>query len=314
MPRPLLEPAALPVWIGFAWVAAFILAASLIATFHPRLRDKPSVRAAIYSWWPVMFAGSLATLLGPLAAVVVLGLVSAGLVREGLGVLGLAPAARRLHLRLGVAAAVLVHALVLVDGALATTAAFALALAVGPVLHLLACGPEGFVRAAGGAAWVLAATVGMFSFAARTLVDAGGGPFAGPGAGFVFLLLVMMADAIQFFGGKLFGRRPLAPRVSPRKTWEGLLFGVFVCTCLGGHVAPIYLGIGAAAGAALGAAICVLGLCGDLVVSGWKRDAGVKDTGAVLPGMGGLLDRCDSVLFVAPWYFLLVVTKIGAVP
>lgn len=307
----LLEPAAPGVWIGIGWVAAFILASSLVAALHPRLRDNQRVKAAIFSWWPVMLVFGLATLLGPLLAAVVLGVISVGLVREGIGLLGLTPEARRLHVRLGGLAAIAVHALVLVDGALATTVALAAAFAAAPVLHLLRCGPEGFVRAAGGAAWVIAATVGLFSFAARTLVD-GAGPLGGPGAGYLFFLLVMMADATQFIGGKAFGRRPLAPRVSPRKTWEGLLFGLFVCTALGGQLAPVYLGLGAAAGAAIGAATCLLGLAGDLVVSGWKRDAGVKDAGNLLPGQGGLLDRCDSVLFVAPWFYLLVVAPIGA--
>lgn len=313
MAGPWIEFAAPTVWIGVCGIVAFMGVSSLFVLMHPRLRGNRKVKDAIFSWWPVMFVASLAALLGPLMTALVLALVSVGLVREGIGLLGLPAAAHRLHVGLGALAAIVVHALVLVDGALATTVALAIALAVAPVLHLLSFGPDGFVRAAGGAAWVLAATVGLFSFAARTLIE-GGGPFGGPGAGYVFFVLVMMADALQFLGGKLFGRRPLVPRVSPRKTWEGFLFGMFACTAIGMQIAPIFLGVSAGAGALLGALTCVLGLVGDLVVSGWKRDAGVKDAGNLLPGQGGLLDRCDSVLFVAPWYFLLVATRLGGVP
>lgn len=312
MTRALLEVAAAEVWIGVGWVVAFLAASSLTVRVHPRLREKLKVRAAIDSWWPVMLVTSLATLLGPLAAALVLGAVSAGLVREGLGLLALPEAVRRTHLGIGATAALVVHGLLLVDGELATRAGLAAALAVVPAVHVLVFGTENFVRAAGGAAWVIAACVGLFSCVGRTLVGTTGGPYEGPGAGFVFFALVMMADATQFAGGKIFGRRPLAPRVSPRKTREGLLFGLFVVTTLGGQLGPAYLGTSAAAGAALGAGLCLLGLCGDLVVSGWKRDAGVKDSGALLPGQGGLLDRCDSLIFAAPWYYALVASQVGA--
>lgn len=295
------------VWIGLGWVIAFLGASSLFVSLHPRLRAHAKVRAAILSWWPVMFVASLAVLLGPAMTAVVLAMVSAALVREGIRLLALPEPQRRLHVWIGGAAAVLVHGLALVDGSLATTLGFAAALAVAPVLHLLVFGTDNFVRAAGGSLWVLAAAVGMFSFAARTAL-------ADPSAAFVFFLLVMMSDALQFLGGKLFGRRPLVPRVSPRKTWEGLLFGVFACATLGGQIAPVYLGLAPALGFALGAGLCVLGLLGDLVVSAWKRDAGVKDSGDVLPGQGGLLDRCDSLIFAAPWFYLLVTARIGAVP
>jgi phosphatidate cytidylyltransferase len=311
---PLLELADPAVWIGLACVAAFILVSSLVVVFHPRLRERRRVREAILSWWPVTVVGALATLLGPRSAALVLGLVSAGLVREGLALLNLPPAVHRDHLRLGLATAVIVHAMMLVDGGLATTLAFAAAFMALPLLQLVRHGSDDFIRRAGGSAWVIAASVGLFSFIARILVDGDGGPHGRPGVGYAFLVLVMMADALQYIGGKLLGRRPLVPRVSPAKTWEGLLFGVFGCTMLGSSIAPIYLGVPALVGAAIGALTCVLGLCGDLIVSGWKRDAGVKDSGSLLPGQGGLLDRGDSLLFVAPWFYLLVATRIGGVP
>ncbi len=310
MMSPLFEVAAPEVWVGYGLVVAFVAVSSAVVVLHPRLRGRPRVRGAVLSWWPVSFVAALATLCGSLMSALVLAIVSAALAREALRLLRLPGPRARLHVRVAAAAAIVSHALVLVDGAWATTVALAVALAVAPVLHLMAFGASDFVREAGGAAWVTAAAVGLFSFVARTEIVVGG-PFGGPGAAFVFFVLVMMSDAMQYVGGKLFGRHVLLSRVSPGKTWEGLLFGLFVCTTLGACVTPRYLGLAPGWGAGLGAAICLLGLCGDLVASAWKRDAGVKDSSDLLPGQGGLLDRCDSVLFAAPWYYLLVASRLG---
>jgi phosphatidate cytidylyltransferase len=128
----------------------------------------------------------------------------------------------------------------------------------------------------------------------------------------VLLLLatVIVSDSAQFYAGRTFGRRPLAPRLSPKKTVEGALGGLLV--------APVVL---AAAGsvvlpahsplllAALGVVLVGAGICGDLFESMLKRAAGVKDSSALIPGHGGVLDRIDALLFVAPlFYFFLRVT------
>ncbi len=195
-------------------------------------------------------------------------------------------------------------------GALATTLAVALPMLVVPALQLGLEGSDGFVRSAGGAQWVLLSTVGMFSFCARLVTGEGVSGHGGQGAGYVFFVLVMMSDATQWVGGKLLGRHALIPRVSPRKTWEGFLFGVAACALVGAAMAPSLMGASRALGAALGASVVSLGLLGDLIASGWKRDAGVKDSGAVIPGQGGLLDRSDSILFVAPWFYAFVVASL----
>ena len=124
----------------------------------------------------------------------------------------------------------------------------------------------------------------------------------------LLLTIIMAADTAAFFVGHAFGRHPLASRVSPGKTVEGAIGGV-----LGGVAGALAVralglpGLPFAHAAALGVGVTVLGIVGDLVESLIKRWAGVKDSGALFPGHGGMLDRIDSLLFGAPvlyYYFL----------
>lgn len=303
----LLSVAPRPLWVALSWVYGFIALSSGVAMAIPKVRRSPATRGAILGWWPVSIVGTLAVYFGRLPSVVVLAAVSIGVYREALALTGLPPRLHRAMWYTGVAATLLAHGLMLFDAPLATALAFSVPLIAAPAAQLALEGSDGFVRNAGGAQWVMLATVGMFSFCARLVTGDAGGEYGGRGAGYVFFVLVMMSDATQWLGGKLFGRRALIPRVSPKKTWEGFLFGMAACASVGAFIGPRVMGLSTVLGAALGGIMVALGLLGDLIASGWKRDAGVKDSGNVIPGQGGLLDRCDSILFVAPWFYAFVV-------
>ncbi len=125
----------------------------------------------------------------------------------------------------------------------------------------------------------------------------------------VFLLVVTFAtDTSAFFVGKTIGKRPLAPKVSPGKTWEGAIGG-FLAAVAAALVAAWALGIDVSAPVivALGALMGVVGQTGDLFESKLKRLAGVKESGRLLPGHGGVLDRLDSIVFnLALVYYFVV--------
>jgi phosphatidate cytidylyltransferase len=128
----------------------------------------------------------------------------------------------------------------------------------------------------------------------------------------LLLAIVMGSDTAAFFAGNAIGRHKLAPGISPGKTIEGavgaLLGGVAAAAIVRSLGLPLVPMIHALL---LGLAVSVLGIAGDLVESLLKRWAGVKDSGALFPGHGGMLDRLDSVLFGAPvlyYYFALVNT------
>jgi phosphatidate cytidylyltransferase len=116
------------------------------------------------------------------------------------------------------------------------------------------------------------------------------------------LLLVWGCDSFAYYTGKTFGRRKLAPVVSPNKTWEGTLGGLVGATLVGAAAGSWWVlpEFGPARGALAAALASSAGQIGDLVESMWKRGAGVKDSGTFLPGHGGFYDRIDSLLFAGP--------------
>jgi phosphatidate cytidylyltransferase len=116
-------------------------------------------------------------------------------------------------------------------------------------------------------------------------------------------LLVTGADIGAFFVGRRFGRLKLAPRVSPAKTWEGASGGI-VTVALVAWAGSMYFRLPALPSVAFGCAVGIISMVGDLVESMFKRAAGLKDSGTLLPGHGGMLDRIDSVTAAAPLYAL----------
>jgi phosphatidate cytidylyltransferase len=132
---------------------------------------------------------------------------------------------------------------------------------------------------------------------------------AGPQLLLFLILLVVAADVGAYFAGRRFGHNKLAPRVSPGKTWEGVLGG-FVAAALMAGVGVWWFNVDAPRFLALCIVVVVASIIGDLTESLFKRHAGLKDSGRLLPGHGGLLDRVDSVTAAAP-VFLIGLERLG---
>lgn len=132
------------------------------------------------------------------------------------------------------------------------------------------------------------------------------------GSSWVFANPILMAvvplwggDTAAIFAGKAFGKHPLAPKISPKKTVEGGIANLLAC-CLVALPLGTWIGYSWPVSLACGAAAGIFGQVGDLFESYVKRQAGVKDSGSLLPGHGGLLDRIDSVLFTAPIVYAIL--------
>ncbi|MFT3877648.1 MAG: phosphatidate cytidylyltransferase [Propioniciclava sp.] len=162
-------------------------------------------------------------------------------------------------------------------------------------------GHENFVRDAAASVFIIGYIALLGSFTALILAGQHGAARM-----VTFLLCVVASDTGGYAVGVLFGRTPLAPKISPKKTWEGL-FGSFLFACVVGALLSVWL-LGAAwwVGALLGAVCVFFGTCGDLIESSIKRDVGIKDMSSILPGHGGVMDRLDSMLVAAaPAWFVM---------
>jgi phosphatidate cytidylyltransferase len=130
---------------------------------------------------------------------------------------------------------------------------------------------------------------------------------AGPEAVLLLIFTIVVSDSAQYYTGRLLGRRPLAPAISPKKTIEGAVGGLVVGTLfvtVAGRLVFPFVRMPWLVG--LGLVLVVLGIAGDLFESRLKRTAGVKDSSALIPGHGGILDRIDALLFAAPVFYLFV--------
>jgi phosphatidate cytidylyltransferase len=152
-----------------------------------------------------------------------------------------------------------------------------------------------------GAAWI------GFGLAFALLLRGLGDAQHGRDAIFAVLLTVFAADSFAYLGGRFFGRHRMTPTMSPGKTWEGLALGTVAGVVVSFFTLYDSDVIGRWEGAAFGAVVVAASVVGDLFQSLIKRDLGAKDTGRLLLGHGGVLDRIDSLLFAAPAaYFALV--------
>ncbi len=128
------------------------------------------------------------------------------------------------------------------------------------------------------------------------------------GLGWIALALVTTwaCDTGAYFVGSWVGRHKLAPRISPKKTWEGVVAGWLAAEAVAVALGSL-VGLNAAQSLAVGLAVAVLSPLGDLSISMMKRQVGVKDSSNLIPGHGGMLDRLDSLLFIVPTVYYLAI-------
>jgi len=174
-----------------------------------------------------------------------------------------------------------------------------------PLLMLIGQQPRGFLHAAGTMHWGLMLSVFSLSHAAYLLVlpaDVNGD--AGPAGLLLFLIgLTQLNDVLQYVWGKILGETKIIPKISPGKTVAGCLGGIGSTALIAWQLGPMLTPLTPIESLIAGAIIGGTGFLGDLNVSAVKRDLGIKDMGATIPGHGGIFDRIDSLTFTAPIFF-----------
>jgi phosphatidate cytidylyltransferase len=267
--------------------------------------DYRELRQRVRTWWIIVTLFALAIALKPIFAICLLGFVSFLAFKE---YITLIPTRRADHRVLFWAyIAIPIQYYWAADAWYGMFIVFipVYAFLLLPARMVLIGETDGFIRAAGTLHWGLMTTVFSLSHTAFLLaLPKAGNPVAGgDGLLLYLLLLTQLNDVAQYVWGKSFGKHKVVPKVSPKKTVEGLLGGVattaVVAVVAAPYLTPLTRWEALAAGLLIGAA----GFVGDISVSAVKRDLGIKDSGNILPGHGGILDRVDSLTFTAPLFF-----------
>jgi phosphatidate cytidylyltransferase len=292
---------------GFLTIASavgYVLGRRTAAADQSTRATVANLNARLRAWWVIVTVCAVALLLGRTGACVLFGLASFWALREFITLTPTRPGDHRALFWVFFVITPLQYVLVAVQW-------YGLFIILIPVyaflfipVRMALCGEyEHFLERAARTQWGLMICVYCVSHAPAllTLPLANGG---GPKLLLFFLLIVQLSDVFQYIWGKLLGRHQIAPRISPKKTWEGFVGGIGTATALGTALwwaTPF--NPWQAAGMSL--TITLLGFAGGLVMSAIKRDRGVKDYGTLIEGHGGVLDRIDSICFAAPVFFHL---------
>lgn len=313
---------ALPTQIQYTLLATFT--ALLLASFLSALarwrnpgREMREIRSRVRTWWVIVVLFAITLLVSPVLTVCFFALVSFLALKEFLSMTPTRRADRR----------VLFYAYLAIpiQYFLASSQWYALFITFIPVFMLLALPTRmlligetrGFLPAVSTLQWGLMLTVFCLSHAAFLMqltpgtsprLDPAYDPSVPRGSTGIALLLFLLLltevnDIAQWCWSKVFGQRQVAPSVSRGKTYAGLLGGAVTIIAAAMLLGPWLTLMDPLRSALAGLIIAVGGFLGDLCLSAVKRDLGIKDFGATLPGHGGVLDRVDSLLFTAPLFF-----------
>ncbi|MGD8340216.1 MAG: phosphatidate cytidylyltransferase [Gammaproteobacteria bacterium] len=319
------------------WMIAMVFAALAVGSairFLSLRKAEEELRrkrfASLRTWWIVAFVVAGCLLAG--RAGIALLLAAAGIIafREYASLLGVSETERpAIYTVYGIA---VLHYLLILFGQASAFLVFVPlgGLVILAVLQLLRGNPGGYIRTIGSLFWGMMVLIYGMSHAAYLFIlpATSSGP-AGPAGWFLFLVILTETDDIfQAIIGRAFGahkRHRIAPAISPNKTWEGLIGGMLVTIGTAVLLAPWLTTLADGGGSPTlpeslrtwsgpvlaGVAVTWAGFFGDINMSAVKRDSGVKDSSRMLPGMGGLIDRVDSLTFAAPAFVYFMVWWTG---
>ncbi|MFI1460257.1 phosphatidate cytidylyltransferase [Nocardia carnea] len=296
--------------VGFtvAAMVGILVVAEIVVLGLRRLApgvDRTELTQRIRSWWVIVLAGGIALVLDTTVVLILLALVSYLALKEYLSMI---PTRRADRIVLLVAYLAIPTQWVWIAvrdyGIFIVWVPVYLFIAI-PSVMVLRGETAGFLRALGTMFWGSMLSVFAIGHVAYLYVLPGD-ESSGAGLLLMLLLLTQGNDVAQYIWGRVLGRRRVAPTVSPNKTVEGFLGGLVTTTVVATVIGPLLTPLSWPMSMAAGAILAVTGFLGDLTVSAVKRDLGVKDTGSLIPGHGGVLDRVDSLIFAAPLFFHFV--------
>ena len=293
-------------WFLTGLYAILVAASIAIRMIRPKMSedDYRELYLRIRSWWIMITVFSLALALSRKASLVFFGVISFLALKEYFSIIPTRRADRRILFW--------AYLCIPFQYIWAANGRYGMFLVFIPVyaflllpLRMIIIGEtKDFLRGLSTIHWGLMTTVFSISHVAFLLVLSEYNPaFSGAGLVLYLAFLTQFNDVAQFIWGKTLGRRKILPKVSPNKTWAGFIGGIGTTTLLGGLLGPLLTPMNWKMSLAAGILIGVGGFIGDVTISALKRDLEIKDTGNMLPGHGGILDRIDSLTYTAPLFF-----------
>lgn len=297
-----------PVHLGIAAIFGVLIIASALVYFirrndpedkHKELADR------VKSWWLMIAIFSTAMLTSPIVSVIFFALLSFLAFKEYISIIPLRRADRSVLFW--------AYLTIPIQYLLVGSESYGLFIVFIPVwvffllpFRLIVAGQtEGFLKSVTAISWGLMITVFAVSHAAMLMKFAPRMDFPAGGAGLVLFMAILNQgnDVAQYTWGKLFGKHKIVPAVSPKKTWEGFLGGMATTVLVAIIIAPFLTPFGLLFSVLSGLLIASAGFIGDVTFSALKRDMNIKDSGSLIPGHGGILDRIDSLSLTAPLFF-----------
>lgn len=294
-----------------AAIFAVLIIATVIVLFlrrHDTENKHKELSDRVKSWWLMIAIFFSAMLLSPLVSVIFFGFLSFLAFKEYISIIPLRQVDRGVLF--------LAYLTIPIQYYLVGTQWYGMFVVFIPVwvffllpFRLISTGKtEGFLYSVSAISWGIMITIFAISHAAMLLQFPASETHAAGGAGLLLFMAILNQgnDVAQYVWGKMLGKRKIVPSVSPKKTWEGFIGGMLTTACVAVALAPLLTPFSLPVAAFVGIAIAATGFIGDVTFSALKRDMGIKDTGSLLPGHGGILDRIDSLSLTAPLFFHFV--------
>ena len=294
-----------PLLWALGGIYVLLVIASLFIAWQQRRwpeRNLTELVQRVRSWWIMVAIFSAALLFGATVTLIFLGLVSFLALKEYLSMIPTRRADRRVLFWAYLAIPLQFYWIGIAWYGMFIVFIPVYLFLLLPLRMVLIGETDGFLRAVGTLHWGVMITV--FGL----IMLPGNADTGGEGASLLLYLvfLTQFNDVAQYVWGKSFGKRPIVPKVSPNKTWAGFVGGVGTTTLLAVVIAPWLTPMDTPAALFSGLLIGVGGFIGDVNMSALKRDLGIKDSGRLIAGHGGILDRVDSLSFTAPLFFHFV--------
>ena len=300
-----------PVHASILGVIAVLILASVIVFILRRNDDNNTHKELadrVKSWWFMIAIFSTAILTSPMVSVIFFALISFLAFKEFISIIPLRRADRRVLFW--------AYLTIPIQYGLVYMGWYGLFIVFIPVwvffllpFRLILSGQtDGFLRSVTAISWGLMITVFSISHAAMLMKFPATEQSISGGLGLIMFMAILNQgnDVAQYIWGKLFGKHKIVPQLSPKKTWEGFIGGAITTMIGAALLAPFLTPFSFIFSLIAGLLIACAGFIGDVTFSALKRDLKIKDSGSLIPGHGGILDRIDSLSLTAPLFFHLV--------